>query len=110
MAWDLRGNMGEEIERAVLLKTFTPEQVAQLFPEYPSDHPVIVNNIGDGQASNIQQIGTANFDYSSLPLDSLAYNASLLDASLGPLERWNWFQLLGSFRRTDRYWHALSLQ
>ena len=85
MAWDLRGNMGEEIERAVLLKAFTPKQVAQLFPEYPSDHPVIVNNIGDGQASNIQQITkTANFDYSSLPLDSLGYNASLLDASLGP--------------------------
>lgn len=85
MAWDLRGNMGEEIERAVLLKTFTPEQVAQLFPEYPSDHPVIVNNIGDGQAANIQKITkAANFDYSSLPLDSLGYNASLLDASLGP--------------------------
>ena len=43
MAWDLRGNMGEEIERAVLLKTFTPEQMAQLFPAYPEDHPVIVN-------------------------------------------------------------------
>ncbi len=85
MAWDLRGNMGEEIERAVLLKTFTPEQVAQLFPEYPSDHPVIVNNIGDGQAANIQQITkAANFDYSSLPLDSLGNNASLLNASLGP--------------------------
>src|SRR5688572_13636123 len=51
MAWDLRGNMGEEIERAVLLKTFTPEQVAQLFPVYPKDHPVIVNNIGDSTAS-----------------------------------------------------------
>ena len=47
MAWDLRGNMGEEIERAVLLKTLTPEQVKQLFPDYPQDHPIIVNKIGE---------------------------------------------------------------
>ena len=43
MAWDLRGNMQAEIERAILLGTLTPEQVADLFPEYPFDrHPVIV--------------------------------------------------------------------
>src|SRR5215208_1304303 len=47
MAWDLRGNMGEEIERAILLKTLSPEQVAQLFPAYPEDHPVIVNKTGE---------------------------------------------------------------
>lgn len=32
MAWDLRGNMGEEIERAELLKVLTPEQMALLYP------------------------------------------------------------------------------
>ncbi|MBI5825387.1 MAG: penicillin acylase family protein [Chloroflexi bacterium] len=86
MAWDLRGNMGEEIERAVLLKTFTPEQVSQLYPEYPADHPVIVNQIpAAGQTSIINpDLPPSVFDYSSLPLDSLSYNASLLDASLGP--------------------------
>lgn len=42
MAWDLRGNMDLEIDRAMLLKTLTEEQVAQLFPAYPADHPVIV--------------------------------------------------------------------
>ena len=47
MAWDLRGNMDEEIERAILLKTLTPEQVAELYPAYPQDHPVIVNQIGE---------------------------------------------------------------
>ena len=46
MAWDLRGNMDEEIQRAILLKTLTPEQVDQLYPPYPADHPVIVNQIG----------------------------------------------------------------
>src|SRR5690349_15312328 len=52
MAWDLRGNMGEEIERAVLLKTMTPDQVAELFPAYPEDHPVIVNQMGSGDSAS----------------------------------------------------------
>jgi len=87
MAWDLRGNMGEEIERAVLLKTLTPEQVDLLFPPYPEDHPVIVNQIPvEGQTSNLApDFGTATFDYSQLNLDQLAHNASLLDGALGPL-------------------------
>jgi penicillin amidase len=42
MAWDLGGNIDNEIERAILLKTLTPEQVDELFPPYPQDHPVIV--------------------------------------------------------------------
>jgi penicillin amidase len=44
MAWDLSGNMDMEIDRAELLKTLSPQQVAQLFPPYPSDHPVIVSD------------------------------------------------------------------
>ena len=31
--------MDEEIARAVMLKTLTPEQVEELFPPYPADHP-----------------------------------------------------------------------
>ncbi|MBL8089095.1 MAG: penicillin acylase family protein [Anaerolineales bacterium] len=85
MAWDLRGNMGEEIERAVLLKTLTPAQIKQLFPEYPQDHPVIVNKIGDGNA-NVKQDFANDFDFSSLPLDEVQRNASLLDLVLGD---WN---------------------
>ncbi len=42
MAWDLSGNLDREIERAVLLNTLTPDQIDDLFPPYPSDHPVIV--------------------------------------------------------------------
>lgn len=44
MAWDLRGNMDQEAERTVLLKTLSPEQVSQLYPPYPQDHPEIVNH------------------------------------------------------------------
>ena len=42
MAWDLGGNMDDEIEKALLLGALTPEQVADLAPSYPKDKPVIV--------------------------------------------------------------------
>ena len=44
MAWDLRGNMGEEIARSMLLDDFTPDEVALFYPDYPEEHPVIVGN------------------------------------------------------------------
>lgn len=86
MAWDLRGNMGEEIERAELLKTLTLEQVALIFPEYPQDHPVIVNQIPvEGQTSKVNpDFGLSTFDYTSA-LEATSYNASLLDPVLGAL-------------------------
>ncbi len=37
MAWDLRGNMDEEIERTRLAATRTSKQIAELFPPYPYD-------------------------------------------------------------------------
>ena len=83
MAWDLRGNMGEEIERAVLLKTLTPKQVAELFPAYPEDHPVIVNKIGDGTSAKAPLQFSA-FDIPNKTLSALEHNASLLDLALGP--------------------------
>jgi penicillin amidase len=42
MAWDLSSQGETEVEHAILLNTLTPEQIAFLFPPYPSDHPVIV--------------------------------------------------------------------
>ena len=43
MAWDLRGNMDVEIERAMLLGSLSEGQVAQLFPSYPGEiNPYIV--------------------------------------------------------------------
>jgi penicillin amidase len=46
MAWDLGGNIDEEIERAILLGSLSPEQVAELYPPYPEDHPSIVPALG----------------------------------------------------------------
>jgi penicillin amidase len=86
MAWDLGGNMSTEIERAILLKTLTPEQVAELFPAYPSDYPVIVPVIGEnaggveGQKSKV----ASDFQPSTLDLQSVANKLALLENVLGP--------------------------
>ncbi len=43
MAWDLRANVEIETERALVAQSYTPEQVAELYPGYPFDrNPVIV--------------------------------------------------------------------
>ncbi|OIJ67595.1 penicillin acylase family protein [Streptomyces mangrovisoli] len=35
MAWDLRGNMQDEIDRALMTSRLGPKQIADLYPEYP---------------------------------------------------------------------------
>ncbi len=43
MAWDLRGNMDEELERALLSVDHTAAEIAQLYPAYPfAEHTPIV--------------------------------------------------------------------
>ncbi|NJM17506.1 MAG: penicillin acylase family protein [Richelia sp. RM2_1_2] len=42
MAYDLSTNLGDEIERSILLKDFSQQRVEELFPVYPDDFPVIV--------------------------------------------------------------------
>lgn len=42
MAWDLRDNMDNEIERAILLANIPAERIEELFPEYQQNHPIIL--------------------------------------------------------------------
>jgi penicillin amidase len=79
MAWDLRGNVDEEIERAVLLKTLSPEEVAQLFPEYPADHPVIIPEMGQATASSFPGSVLTDEEWASVERGFAS-----LDAVLGP--------------------------
>jgi len=45
MAWDLRSNLDDEIDRALLSTTLTPAEVNQLHPDYPVDqHPTITGS------------------------------------------------------------------
>lgn len=89
MAWDLRGNMGAEIERAILLKTLSPEQIDELFPPYPADHPRIVPELEARDSIrkpgySILDTRISNLEYPISNLEDLLSNLSLLDPLLGP--------------------------
>ncbi len=83
MAWDLGGNMEEEIERANLLKVLTPEQLDEIVPPYPENHPYIVPEPNE-------EISTLKTDnrIRSIILGSLLANITAqgdrLEALLGP--------------------------
>jgi penicillin amidase len=88
MAWDLGGNMDTEIERSILLKSLSQEQVDELYPPYPDDHPVIVPKIGDLTAETSMAIPapeTQNriFQAPARELEAVAGNFKLLDSVLG---------------------------
>ncbi|NOY99087.1 MAG: penicillin acylase family protein [Chloroflexi bacterium] len=85
MAWDLRGNMGAEIERAILLKTLTPEQVDTLFPPYPEDHPLIVPTIGENVAQTDHPRTTPSAAIDAATLAAVQSNFAMLDDVLGPV-------------------------
>jgi penicillin amidase len=52
MAWDLRSNLEDEIDRALLSTTLTPAQVAELHPVYPfAEHPTITGLGGASDAT-----------------------------------------------------------
>ncbi|MBT2479462.1 penicillin acylase family protein [Streptomyces sp. ISL-94] len=50
MAWDLRGNMQDEIDRALMSGKLSPSQIDELFPPYPFDRnkPVVEGGKTDG--------------------------------------------------------------
>jgi len=84
MAYSLGGNMDLEQFRAILLKTLTPEQVADLFPPYPVDHPVIVPGFSvssrPGSLQGLQAIEV--LDLASAQ-EALSRQTAALDALLG---------------------------
>jgi penicillin G amidase len=83
MAWDLRGNIDEEIERAMLLKSLTSQQVDQLFPPYPQDHPVIVPGFSSTLSGSLTK-PTNSPELPGTQLANVQAAFSSLDALLGP--------------------------
>ena len=83
MAWDLGGNMVNEIDRAILLKTLSIDQVNELYPLYSADHPVIVPVIGENVFQNQP---SPKIPYAETPdeiLNNLSDKISSLTALLG---------------------------
>lgn len=84
MAWDLGGNMSNEIDRSLLLKTLPPEYVNELYPTYSPDKPVIVPDIGVFTSNReVSPLGIEPFSLSP-SLATTARNLSLLSMVLGP--------------------------
>lgn len=85
MAWDLgKSRLNTEIQRAILLKTLAPEQLADLYPPYPSENPYIVNDFTVGSSSLAQDVQLAQApDVNSL-LASIFEKQKNLDTLLGP--------------------------
>ena len=60
MAWDLRGNMQDEIDRALASTRLEPEQVAELYPDYPYDrHAPAIPDASGGPAPTAEQSARA---------------------------------------------------
>jgi penicillin G amidase len=76
LAWDLRDNMQSEIDRALSSQTLAKDQVDQLFPSYPADHPAIVHQ-GAVVNGAFDQNATATSDS---PLSGAALPASAASA------------------------------
>jgi len=85
MAWDLGGNMGAEIERAILIKTLSPEMLAELYPAYPQDHPVIVPQIGGTAGAGVENSTAVQADIPLALLQMLQGRVAGMESVLGPL-------------------------
>ncbi|MCP9944140.1 penicillin acylase family protein [Streptomyces somaliensis] len=60
MAWDLRGNMQDEIDRSLMTSRLTPRQIRDLYPDYPyKTHRPIVE---DFKAPGAGEDGTGTGD------------------------------------------------
>lgn len=89
MAWDLRSNIEEETERALIASDFTPAQVRELYPAYPYDrNPVIVPSIstvpaaaaGDTESAETRT-ATASVDWAEV--DGVVAAVSTLVGGVG---------------------------
>ncbi|QTD99074.1 penicillin acylase family protein [Streptomyces cyanogenus] len=62
MAWDLRGNMQDEIDRALMTSRLGPQQIQDLYPAYPysRNKPIVQEGRYDDLTKAFQQSGAAN--------------------------------------------------
>jgi penicillin G amidase len=85
MAWDLgRSRLSSEIQRAVLLDTLTPEQLADLYPPYPPENPYIVNDFTLEATMPRSITEVAGAPKVSQLLASVWERQKVLDTMLGP--------------------------
>lgn len=82
MAWDLRGNMQDEIDRSLMTSRLGPQQIADLYPQYPYDRnkPIVQegqynSTTGEYQQGSDTGTGTGTGGTQSVAGTGLANNA-----------------------------------
>lgn len=81
ISWDLRSNIDDEIDRALMLSVMTPEELAVWYPGYPETAPLIVE--GDGPRVSGPGIDPSPVEAGLAALRRTAGNADLIDAMTG---------------------------
>jgi penicillin amidase len=88
MAWDLGSSrLDSEVEHAILLKTLTQAQMADLFLPYPADHPLVVSGSSQSATpgdSKIQSQGIQALIDLSPAFQSLLSSMDKMKEILGP--------------------------
>ncbi|MFE5673116.1 penicillin acylase family protein [Agromyces sp. NPDC056523] len=91
MAWDLRSNLGDEIDRALLSAELPPEEVQRLHPDFPfSAMPTIVDGLAAAAAPASTEVTPLSTEASPIDpghLEAIAALADRVDALpelLGP--------------------------
>lgn len=87
MAWDLRGNMEDEVARALLATEIGIERTQELYPPFPYDrHPTIVPGGAVTDDAFVASAGTPTLDIPAGaldPLERVAQAAAAVPALLG---------------------------
>lgn len=78
LAWDLRDNLQDEIDRSLATQTLSVAQVDQLFPPYPASHPDIVNQ---------GAVVAGAFDQNAKPAASAAGGGALPTGAVSAMTR-----------------------
>ena len=90
MAWDLRSNMTDELDRARLLAAgLDTDQIRQLYPDYPyAEHPPILSSgaLVNGTFRPSAKLPSATGGGGGAPTDPDAAQAATLRAALGSLD------------------------
>ncbi len=100
MAWDLRGNMEDEIQRGLMSGSHTPDEIADLFPPYPYDRhrPIVDQGAVVDKVFEQNATGSGTRKPSRPPLDPAAEHAlGQVDAALRGMPS----MLAGSGQGTD---------
>ncbi|MEW1774642.1 penicillin acylase family protein [Streptomyces sp. NPDC086777] len=88
MAWDLRGNMDDEIDRALMTSRLGPQQIKDLYPDYPysRNQPIVQEGQYDAVTKTFEQGDSTSGSGTSTGTSGTSTSSSSGSALTGQLE------------------------